>query len=136
MNFLQNIAARFRSFMVGRYGTDQLNLALLIAYLVFCIITSLTGWQVFNILALVSVLVCFFRMLSRDHYKRAEENRKFLIKMQPVFLWWNRTRARMKDKDHRYYKCPCCKQTLRVPSGRGRIKITCPRCRTEIVKKT
>jgi ribosomal protein L37AE/L43A len=66
-----------------------------------------------------------FRMLSKNVYKRYEENRKYL-----------RFLDRWKDKEHRYYDCPKCKQTVRVPRGKGKISITCPTCKEKFVKKT
>jgi uncharacterized paraquat-inducible protein A len=75
-------------------------------------------------------------MFSRDIARRSRENQTFLTKMQPVFRWWRQLNARVRDRDHRYYRCPCCKQVLRVPRGRGKIAITCPRCRTVLNKKT
>ena len=127
---------RLRNFMSGRYGTDQLNLALLIFYLLCCILYSITKLYFFNVLALIAVILCFYRMLSRDISRRASENQRFLTQMQPFFSWCRRIKMRTQDKQHRYYRCPCCKQTLRVPRGRGKITITCPRCRTTLTKKT
>ena len=126
----------FRNFMSGRYGTDQLNLALLISYLIFCLIASLTGLTFFNLFALAAVILCFYRMLSRNVYRRSRENQTFLIRMQPVFRFCRQTGTRLRDREHRYYRCPCCKQLLRVPRDRGKITITCPRCRTTLTKKT
>jgi hypothetical protein len=126
----------FRNFMYGRYGTDQLNLALLVSYLVFCLLASFTGIGLFNLIALAAVIFCIYRMFSRDIARRSRENQTFLTKMQPVFRWWRQLNARVRDRDHRYYRCPCCKQVLRVPRGRGKIAITCPRCRTVLNKKT
>ena len=125
-----------RSFMSGRYGTDPLNLGLLVLYLVLCVLASATGLVLFNLIALIVVIFAFYRMLSRDHYRRAQENQWFLAKMQPVFRRWRQMKQRFSDREHRYYRCPCCRQMLRVPRGRGKITITCPRCRTALKKKT
>ena len=35
---------------------------------------------------------------------------------------------------YHYYRCPQCRQKLRVPRGRGRIQISCPRCGTQFIK--
>ena len=66
-----------------------------------------------------------FRGFSRNTYKRYQENRKFLQFFE-----------RLKDREHRYYDCPKCRQVVRVPRGKGRIAITCPRCRERFVRKT
>lgn len=123
------IAYGFRRFMEGRYGTDRLNTAILTAGLVACIISVLlpipTVKLVLTLLSYVLMFWAIFRTLSRNTYKRYLENRKFL----QIF-------DRMKDKDHRYFDCPKCRQLVRVPRGKGKIAITCPRCREKFVKKT
>jgi len=125
-----------RNFMSGRYGTDQLNLGLLVLYLALCVLASATNLILFNLIALIVVICAFYRMLSRDHYRRSQENQWFLLKMQPVFRWGRQLRQRLTDREHRYYRCPGCRQMLRVPRGRGKITITCPRCRTVLTKKS
>jgi len=135
-SFLTACGNRLRAFMSGRYGTDQLNLGLLVLYLLLCLIASATGFSFFNLLALIVVVLAFFRMLSRDPYRRARENQLFLDKMQPVLRFLRQQRLRFTDKQHRYYRCPCCRQMLRVPRGRGKITIICPRCRTTIERKS
>jgi ribosomal protein L37AE/L43A len=69
--------------------------------------------------------IAIFRTLSRNTYKRYQENRKFLALQQ-----------RIKDRDHRYFSCPRCKQTVRVPRGKGKIAISCPKCKEKFIKKT
>ena len=71
------------------------------------------------------VVVALFRMLSRNTYKRYQENRKYLRFME-----------RLKDKEHRHFDCPRCRQPVRVPRGKGKIAITCPKCGEKFIKKT
>ena len=120
----------FRRFMQGRYGTDKLNLALLVAGLVFSILSYFfIGVTPLNLLlTLISYIflgLSLFRCFSRNIYKRYEENRKFLLIFQ-----------RLRDKEHRYYDCPRCRQQVRVPRGKGKISITCPKCKEKFIKKT
>jgi len=123
------IAYGYRRFMEGRYGTDRLNMTILTAGLVLCILSMFFRIPAVNlILTLLSYVLMFwaiFRTLSRNTYKRYQENRKYL----QIF-------DRMKDRDHRYFDCPKCRQLVRVPRGKGKIAITCPRCREKFVKKT
>ena len=122
---------------MGRYGPDQLGVALLIVYLLLIFFAPLTGLWVFRLLALAVLILCLFRMFSRNTAKRYQENLKFLAFWNPIKSWFQRKKARIKDsKTHRYYKCPNCKNTLRVPRGKGKIQITCPVCHTEFIKKT
>lgn len=130
MNWLKN-------FMIGRCGIDQLSIALLIAYLPFSLAAQILRISWLNLIALALLVICWFRILSRDISKRREENRKFLIWWYPFKNWFSRNLDKIKDsKDHRYFQCPSCKQKVRVPKGKGNIRITCPKCRTQFVKRT
>ena len=123
------IVRGLRSFMQGRYGSDKLNTALVIAGLIFCLLSMFTRATVFG---LVFTILCYammgivlFRMLSRNTYKRYEENRKYL-----------RILERIKDKDHKHFDCPRCRQPVRVPRHKGKIAITCPKCKEKFIRKT
>lgn len=125
----QKLAMGTRRFMQGRYGTDKLNMAILGAGFVICIVSMFIRMPLVNlILTFVSyalMIWAIFRTLSRNTYKRYQENRKFL----QVF-------GRLKDREHRYFDCPKCRQMVRVPRGKGKIAITCPKCREKFVRKT
>ena len=127
--FLQQLGYRFRNFMVGRYGTDKLNMVILCAGLAVCFVSAFFQNPKVNLLlTAVSYGLMFwalFRSFSRNTYKRYQENRKFLQFFD-----------RLKDRDHRYYDCPKCRQVVRVPRGKGKIAITCPKCRERFIKKT
>lgn len=118
-----------RQFMQGRYGTDKLNSAILIAGLAACILCMFIQSAILDlILTLVSYVLmgwAIFRMLSRNTYKRYQENRKYL-----------RLVEQLKDREHRYYNCPRCRQPVRVPRGKGKIAITCPKCAEKFIRKT
>ena len=127
--FMYRLSAGFRQFMTGRYGTDKLGLTLLGTALAM----SLLGTLIQNTLVSLALSLGYyalmfwalFRMFSRNTYARYEENRKFL-----------RFFDRLKDRDHRYFSCPKCNQPVRVPRGKGKIAITCPKCREKFIKKT
>lgn len=126
-----------RRFMYGRYGSDQLNLTMLITAVVLSILNSILSaiFRQYSAMTIISVCLSLlsyfllgwqlFRTLSRNIYKRRRENQRFL-------LLWNR----LKDRDHRYFRCPQCKQTVRVPKRRGKISIRCPKCGEKFIKKT
>ena len=127
--FFQQLGYKFRNFMVGRYGTDKLNMVILCAGLAACFVSVFfRNPQINLLLTAVSYGLMFwalFRSFSRNTYKRYQENRKFLQFFD-----------RLKDRDHRYYDCPKCRQVVRVPRGKGKIAITCPKCREKFIKKT
>lgn len=84
-----------------------------------------------------SVGALFLSLFSRNIDKRCQENSRFLLVWNPIKRWFQQQKRRWKErKTHRYYHCPKCKNTLRVPKGIGKICITCPVCRTEFIKKT
>ena len=127
--FLYRLSAGFRQFMMGRYGTDKLGLTLLGTALAMSLLGALipsTPARLALSLGYYALMFwALFRMFSRNTYARYEENRKFL-----------RFFDRLKDRDHRYFSCPKCQQTVRVPRGKGKIAITCPKCREKFIKKT
>lgn len=127
--FFQRLSYRFRNFMVGRYGTDKLNMVILCVGLVVCLVSAFFNEPMVNLLlTAVSYGLMFwalFRSFSRNTYKRYQENRKFMQFFD-----------RLKDREHRYYECPKCRQLVRVPRGKGKIAITCPKCKERFVKKT
>ena len=118
-----------RRFMEGRYGNDKLNSAILGSALVMVILALFIRNPLLNlILHGISYALMFwsiFRTLSRNTYKRYQENRQFLKSVD-----------RFRDREHRYFECPKCRQTVRVPKGKGKIAITCPKCREKFIKKT
>ncbi len=128
-NFSAKISSGFRRFMMGRYGTDKLNIALLTVGLVVSLVCMFIKAPLVNlILTVISYAFLFtviFRSLSRNTYKRYQENRKYLMLLE-----------RFKDKEHRYFDCPKCRQQVRVPRGKGKIAITCPKCREKFIRKT
>lgn len=122
--------------MTGRYGTDQLNLFLLIIYLALIIVEWITRLALFYWIALVFLIISFLRCFSRQLDRRRAENQKFLQIIQPVRRFFRDTRTRMKDRNHRYFRCPCCGQQMRVPRGKGRITVHCRSCGATFEEKS
>ncbi len=127
--FLRNIRNRFRNFMIGRYGNDKLNMAILVVGVICCVLGMFIPVPAVKLgLTAVSYGLMFwaiFRCFSRKTYKRYRENRRYLMLLD-----------RIKDRQHRYFECPKCHQPVRVPRGKGKISITCPKCKEKFVKKT
>lgn len=131
------ITESLRRFMQGRHGVDQLSLAMLITAMFFSLLFSLLRWNILSILYWIVIFLCFFRILSRNLEKRYSENQKFLCFWQPVKDKLSRLPGDMEQrKTHCLFKCPHCKQKLRLPRGRGTVMVTCSRCHTEFKKKT
>ena len=122
------ISRNFRRFMEGRYGNDKLNSAILGTALVVVILAVLIRVPLINLLlhgvAYALMFWSIARSLSRNTYKRYQENRRYL-----------QLTGRMKDREHRYFDCPKCRQPVRVPKGAGKIAITCPKCKEKFIRK-
>lgn len=126
-----------RKFMIGRYGMDQLNFAIFVASITVAFISMFSNSAVISIISWILFFLYFFRVFSKNTAKRYKENEYFLKYFKPWQNWYYKKKNQLKDsKTHKYYKCPSCKQTIRVPKGKGKISITCPKCRNEFVKKT
>ncbi len=125
---------KFRQFMVGRYGTDELNNFLTI--LVFIVIViSIFIENKFSIFATILLIYLYFRMFSRNYAARRAENAAFL-KVKYKFTGRFSKQAREERKNFHIYKCPQCKQKIRIPRGKGKIMITCPKCKNEFIKRS
>lgn len=128
---------KMQKFMMGRYGADQLGQLLLGTSVVLCLISIFTRRDFFYILALALLVYEYYRMMSRQIEKRYAENQKFLNWRYQLAVKWNREKEHFRQrKIYHFYKCPSCKQKVRVPKGKGKICITCPKCRTEFIRKS
>lgn len=115
-------------FMTGRYGEDQFNVFLMVLYVSLYVIFLFTRLVFLELLAVSLVFFSLFRALSRNLPRRRAENARFLQIVRPLIRRFSAFRARAKDKEHRYFKCPNCGQQMRVPRGKGRITVHCRSC--------
>ena len=135
---------RFRNFMRGRYGVDQLSNGLVFLFFILILIGILTRNTIFTWIALIPMILSYYRMFSKNFSKRYNENRIYTNLMSPVYDlldkikgFFNRKIKRFKTrKEYKYFKCPNCKQELRVPRGRGEITVTCPKCQQSFDRKS
>ena len=122
--------------MAGRNGNDALNRFLLVCDLLLLLLSALLRGPFF-LLALALLIYIYFRMLSRNVYKRQDENGRYLrarYKLQSrLHLIGERWKQR---RDYKFFVCPSCHATLRVPKGRGKIKIVCRKCGTSFTGKS
>ena len=115
--------------MAGRTGMDQLCIALIILALILNIFSRLFSFAVLSLLALAVLIAALVRFFSKRTAKRIEENRHFTdlwYRIKGSFsAWFDRLRQ---SRDYKFFTCPGCRNRLRVPRGKGRIQITCPKC--------
>ena len=126
--------------MSGRYGGDAfsnfLSLAALVVVVLGLFIPGLFG-MLLGWLGWAVLIYSYYRIFSRNIPRRAAENRWFLAQRYAVQQRFAGARTRFAQrKVYRYFRCPRCRQQLRVPRGRGRISITCPKCGTSFIKKS
>lgn len=128
---------KFYQFMSGRNGVDDLARMQSWAVLVLLLLGIFTRLGIFSLLALVLIVYMYFRVFSRNTSKRYEENQKYLNFKYNRTVSWNRFKKRAAQRrDYRFYKCPMCKQEVRVPKGHGKIEITCPKCREQFIRRS
>ena len=127
---------KFNRFMQGRYGNDKFNQFLMMIALV-SLVLSLFGLSVFYLIALLFMVYAYYRMFSKKFSARAGENQWYLQKEWKIRCFFDKQKRQLKDrKTNHIYKCPNCKQKIRVPKGRGKIEITCRKCGTKFVKNS
>ena len=128
---------KIRKLMAGRYGLDQLNEALILSALAFMVISMFLKSTPLKTVGLLLLVLCYVRMFSRNIGKRYDENIKFLNYRDKIMKYISAKKEYIKQlRVYHIYKCPNCKQKIRVPRGKGKISITCPKCKTEFVKRS
>lgn len=133
---------KLMKFMYGRYGNDELNQFLFKLVFISLIISLLTGraslfGEIFYILALIIVVFIYFRMFSKNFNKRYSERTLYLNFNNKVKLFLDKQKnIKKQKKSYAFFKCPSCKQKVRVPKGKGKISIHCPKCNVDFIKKS
>ena len=128
---------KFLHFMQGRYGADQLYRVMLIGGAVLVILSNFIFEVFFLLLGWILVVLAFVRAFSKDYSRRYAENQKFLELTGKIRKVFGKQRYVMEQrKDYHIYTCPGCKQKIRIPRGKGKIEIRCPKCGTTFIKKS
>lgn len=128
---------RMQRFMAGRYGNDQLNQFIFIVAIISMVLEITTRQSLFYTLILVLLILAYVRVFSRNINKRYEENMKFLQKKDAILNKFRKQKYyAAQRRNFHIYTCPQCKQKIRIPKGKGKISITCPKCRTSFIKKS
>lgn len=128
-------------FMAGRYGNDKLNQFMMAVFLGCAVLnlfvrnayvsTVLNSWEC------LLILLVYIRMFSRNITKRYAENQKYLALENRLRRFFGQKRYLMQQrKEYHIYKCPGCKQKIRIPRGKGKISIRCPKCGEEFIKNS
>lgn len=124
---------KWMRFMAGRYGVDDLGKATLTGAIILLVLAMLFGSSFLNLVALVLIVYGYYRILSRNSSARYAENEKYLQLRARLAGRW---RQQGGDRSMKIFRCPTCGQKVRVPRGKGRISIHCPKCNTDFIKRT
>ena len=128
---------RLAVFMQGRYGMDQLGKVLTFGTMIILLLSMILHVNLLYIVGIIVLIISYFRIFSRNIGKRYEENQKFLNWRYKVVCKKSKIMTRIKDRrTNSIFNCPNCNQKIRVPKGKGKICIKCPKCRIEFIKKT
>ena len=123
--------------MIGRYGPDHLGVAMILLSFAFSLTHAITRMAFFMVMSYLIAGLAFFRMLSRNVTRRRAENDRFIRYWWPIkskiARFWSNLKQR---KSHKFFKCPSCRNTLRVPKGKGKLQVTCPKCGERFFKNT
>lgn len=135
--WLDKLKMKMAQWMSGRNGSDRLGKDLYILCLVLLILEMFLHTGIMYWLAVIGLGYAIFRALSGNIPARREEERKYLRLREKPAKYFRFLKRQWDDRNtHRYYLCPGCKQTIRVPKGKGKIEIRCPKCGRTFIKKT
>lgn len=123
--------------MQGRYGQDAFTRFLLGAMLACVALNLLVGSRFLSIMAWTLLVYAYFRLFSRNHAARFAENQRYLNATAKLRYWFDQQkRLKEERKYHHIYVCPKCRQKIRIPKGKGKIMVRCPKCRHEFQKRS
>ncbi len=138
-NWLHNLSMKYIRFMQGRYGMygmDDLNRTASWFVVILDLVGIIFNLPVLVYLSLVFLVMIMFRIYSKNIVKRTMENTKFRELTGGIRHYGMAMKKNRDDPSHKYFVCPSCHQLVRVPSGRGKIEITCPKCRKMFTRKS
>lgn len=132
---------RFMQGRYGAYGVDALTKFLMAAGLSVMFISSAFGERTISLacyaLGWAAVIYCYFRLFSKNVTKRYAENQAFLSRTSTFRVFFQKQKSMWQQRRvYHIYKCPGCKQKIRIPRGKGKIEVRCPKCSTTFIKKS
>lgn len=130
---MNKLSQKLSRFMYGRYGMDELSKVMIYTSLFLWVVTIVWNNPVTDAIAIVLLIWSYFRMFSKNISRRYAELQKFEMLKRKVKRMPQTVAIR---KTHHVYRCPKCKQKMKVPRGKGKIEISCPRCRMKFIKKS
>ena len=140
MEGVLDLREKVAKLMYGRYGVDQLGRAMLIFALVLCVLSLFVPRRLSGIIyyiSLILIILMYIRMFSKNIQKRYQENNKYLSLKASFLRKFQREKEIFSQRRfYHFYRCPRCRQRIRIPRGKGRIEIRCPKCSQTFIKKS
>ena len=140
MEGVLDLREKLAKLMYGRYGVDQLGRAMLIFALVLCVLSLFVPRRLSGIIyyiSLILIILMYIRMFSKNIQKRYQENNKYLSLKASFLRKFQREKEIFSQRSfYHFYRCPRCRQRIRIPRGKGRIEIRCPKCSQTFIKKS
>lgn len=133
---MRKLRRELQRFMIGRYGSDTLNTALIYTLFLVLILNVFLRSDILNWIYAIGLILYFFRFFSKNRVKRKRENQQFVKMIRPLRSRYQLIRHQLRDRNHKYYLCPQCNTKVRIPVGHGKVAITCPSCRHEFIKRS
>lgn len=132
-----NFKEKMKNFMIGRYGQDELGKFILSLTLILLVINLFVKTSALSAVALMLIFYSYYRIFSRDTSARYAENKKFLDTIEPLRRKFFTSKNKYENrKVYKYIKCPSCKLEMKVPKGKGKIKVTCKSCGNKFIIKS
>lgn len=140
MEGVLDLREKLAKLMYGRYGVDQLGRAMLVFALVLCVLSLFVPRRLSGIIyyiSLILIILMYVRMFSKNIQKRYQENNKYLSLKASFLRKFHREKEIFSQRRfYHFYRCPRCRQRIRIPRGKGRIEIRCPKCSQTFIKKS
>jgi len=128
---------KLRRFMMGRYGIDDLGRFLLGMALIILLMSRFFLRTALYAVSLSVLIIVYYRIFSKNINSRYRENQAFLNYKNKLINFIRKQKYIFKQRRiYRIYKCPGCGQKIRIPKGKGMVQITCPKCKTDFIRKS
>lgn len=147
MNLLRKYITMFRAdmkeVMSRRCGLDELNNFIMLIAFIYIIAALFTHKSIFLLIGAVFVVLCYLRIFSKKLDKRGRENAIYMRYMGGLveFVGYIKISLKMliktkRDPEYAYFVCRTCGQIIRVPKGKNKVNIRCPKCNMTFIKRT
>lgn len=141
--YVTMIRQDIKNAMANRNGLDELSSFIMLIGFVYVVVALFTKKRLFILIGAVFIILCYLRIFSKNVEKRRRENAVYMrymgrvVKFVDYLVLCVKMRVKsLSDKEYAYFVCGGCKQIIRVPKGKNKISIRCPKCSRTFIKRT